>query len=325
MTTDPHLTNRLASATLHDGWMHVCPLGEHEWVSADGKERIVQVIDDIACRMMAQHYPLSGQEALIDWEHKSLGGTQDTDAAGWGKEAQARPDGLWVRVEWSDTGRQAVEGKRYKFNSPCFPRDGLDHIAGSKYRPTRLGRIALTNNPNLRGQQPLTNSRPTLANPHPNPTHMDYKAKLLELLGLPAEATDEQIAAGVASLKVDKDKMPALNSRISELQTQLANTDLDAHGITDAGQRALFTPLLTNSATRTEALKSLVALKPATPPAPLHNRQGARVPATDKQLSNAADADQQANDLHNRAMAYKHEHKVPYETALNAVRLHPAS
>ena len=161
MTLLPCLLNR--SLTITDGWMHVCPLGEFPWrrYDDDGNlvEEIIQVIDNVACVAMAASYPLSVQDSMIDWEHKSMGNTDDTDAAGWGKEAQVREDGLWVRVEWSDKGQEAVTGKRYKFNSPVFAREGMQVIQGNRQRPTKLGRIALTNNPNLSGQTPLTNRR----------------------------------------------------------------------------------------------------------------------------------------------------------------------
>lgn len=325
MNSNTHILNAMTG--LHDGWMHVCPLGEHAWVSADGKETILQVIDREACEAMANTYPLSVQDSMIDWEHESMGNTGSTEAAGWGKEAQVREDGLWVRAEWSDEGATAVNGKRFKFNSPCFTREGLVHLGGNRYRVTQLGRIALTNNPNLRGQKPLTNSRldPT-ANPNPK-THMDYKAKLLEILGLPPEATDEQIANGCAAYGAEKQKMGAMNSRIAELETQLVNKDLDAHGITDESQRKLFTPLLANKDTRGEALKTLAALKTkAAPQAPIHNRQGAPVPGTDKDLSNARDEDADAkahNALHNRALRYRDAHKVSYERAMQACQADP--
>lgn len=336
MSTPDHtftcLTNRLWEQTT-DGtsWMHVCPLGEFPWTSADGKETLIQVIDEEAIRLMANSYPLNVQDSLIDWEHKSMGSTEDTDAAGWGKGAEARATGVYVNVDWSDTGKTAVQGKRYKFCSPCFPRSGLVHLGGNRYRPTQISRIALTNNPNLRGLDPLTNRRTEeAANPNPNEpkTHMDYKAKLLEILGLPAGASDEEIATGCAALGAKpKDQMATLNRRVADLEGQLAATILDAHGIKDEKQRQLFTPLLTNSSTKADAEATLQQLKGAAAKAPstLHNRHQLPTPKTVEQLSQAeVDADQAATALHNRATAYAHKNRVTYETALAAVRRLPA-
>lgn len=333
-TDDTSLLNKLTAASIqHDGWMHACPKGDHpyyfdeadESTWHDGHKNIVQVIDDEACRLMAASYPLSQEDALVDFEHDSITADKSTRGAGWGKEAQVRNDGLWARAEWTPSGQAAVDGKELRFNSPCFPRSGLVHIDGNRYRPTKLGRIALTNNPNLRGQKPLTNSRlDTPANPTKRTHTMDLKALLLSLLGLPADATDQQIETAAAALKGDKSQMTANTTRISELETQLANTDLDAHGIKDEAQRKFFTPLLTNKDQRPEALKTLGALKAKPVAPPLHNKANARVPNVTEQLSAEGDEAEKATEaLHNRARQYRDTHKVPYETALNAVRSNP--
>lgn len=322
MKTDTHLLNRAETSLAGDGaiWMHVCPLGEHPWISADGEERLVQVIDREACEAMARSYPLDGPSARIDIDHLSMDVKNTTEASGWGKFAEFRDDGLWVKAEPTSHGLPLINGKVYRFTSPCFPRDGLVPLGNGRFRVTKLGVIALTNDPNLRGQKPLTNSRAQSANPNTKtPSKMDYKTMLLKLLGLPDDASDDAITAAITAAKGQSD---AMNSRITELETQLVNRDLDEHGITDAKQRALLTPMLANKEQRTDALALIGRFKEneQTRKA-LHNRAGAQVPKTDKELSqDGADPDKVAADLHNRAMAYKHTNKTTYETALNAVR-----
>ena len=210
MKTDTHILNSM-SMEAGDGvtrWMHVCPFGEHPWTSADGKERIIQVIDREGCQAMAAHYPINVPNSRIDVDHESMDAEKRTAAVGWGQRAEVRDDGLWVLTEFNPEGAALVNGKVYKFNSPCFPREGLIDLGGGRFRVTRLSVIALTNDPNLRGQKPLTNRRAQTANPNPNtPTDMDYKAELLKLLGLPPEATDDQIANGCAAHKSKTDAM----------------------------------------------------------------------------------------------------------------------
>lgn len=302
MKTDTHILNSLAMEA-GDGvlrWMHVCPFGEHPWSSADGKERIVQVIDREGCEAMAAHYPLSVPNSRIDIDHESMDNDKRTAAVGWGQRAEVRDDGLWVLTEFNPEGAALVNGKVYKFSSPCFPREGLLDLGGGRFRVTRLSVIALTNDPNLRGQKPLTNRRAQSANPNTNiPTHMDYKAELLKLLGLPPDATDDQIANGCAA---HKSKTDAMNSRVTELEIQLVNRDLDEHGITDTEQRKLLTPMLANKDQRTAALAIMARGKAAAAPAaPLHNRQGAPVPGTDKTLSAGAAPDASAEAEQKRA------------------------
>jgi phage I-like protein len=292
-TETTSLMNRADFDASKSLWMHVCRLGEHPWTSEDGTETIIQVIDEEACRLMANRYPLSGPQARIDVDHKSMDPQNTTEASGWGKQAEPRADGVWVRAELTSHGAPLINGKVYQFTSPCFPRAGLVPLGGNRYRVTQLGVIALTNDPNLRGQQPLTNRRAQSAKPNTNtPTSMDYKAILLTLLGLPNDASDEAINTAVNAAK---GKSETMNSRITELETQLVNRDLDEHGITDVEQRKLLSPMLANTATRTHALGMLGKMKPATTPtAPLHNRKGAPVPGTDKQLSQAEAAEAEA-------------------------------
>jgi len=288
MKTETHLLNKL-EAPANFRWMHVCPLGDHVWHSADGKEVIVQVIDTDACAAMARSYPLSIPNSRIDIDHESMESDKRTAAVGWGRKAEVRDDGLWVEVEWNPDGHELIANKVYRFNSPCFPRDGLVDLGNGRFRVTKLGVIALTNDPNLRGQKPLTNRRANAANPNNNTHTMDYKAKMLELLGLPPEATDDQIATALAGMKGET---AAMNSRITELQDMLANRDLDEHGITDADQRKLLAPSLANKATRPAALALLAKSKPAAQVRePIHNR--AANPQTPDALKNS-DADKAA-------------------------------
>lgn len=317
MKTDTHILNRL-DAVPNFKWMHVCPLGEHPWTSADGAEVIVQIIDQEACEAMARTYPLSIPNSRVDVDHESMDADKRTAAVGWGRKAEARDDGLWVEVEWNPDGYQLVSNKVYRFNSPCFPRDGLVALGNGRFRVTKLGVIALTNDPNLRGQKPLTNSRAQSANPNTKTTStMDYKAMMLSLLGLPADASDDAITAAITSAKGQSD---AMNSRITELETQLVNRDLDEHGITDVEQRKLLSPMLANTGTRSHALALIGKLKPATTQTPLHNRTGAPVPNTVTQLGQGdADPEKEARIFQGEVLDYKNSKGCSYEAAHQAI------
>lgn len=311
-----HLLNRLTPTAAADGWVHVCPLGEHPWKSPDGKQSIIQVIDNEACQLMAASYPLSEEDSMWDWEHESVTPAGSTRASGWGKETQVRNDGLWLRVDWTPEGLKDVEGKVYRFCSPCFPRDGAVDLGNGRFRMTQVSRVALTNNPNLRGQTPLTNAAEA-ANPN-TPKTMDYKALLLKLLGLPPEATDEQITTAQASCSPEKASAVANAARVAELQTQLSNSDLDNHGITDAKQRALLAPLLTNSATRADTL-ALIKGKTVVQQ-PQHMNRGAKVPNPDV-LQNKGDEDQAAKDREFNAavLDYRNSKSCTHQAAHNYI------
>ena len=46
------------------------------------------------------------------------------DAVGWILEMQAREDGIWGRVEWTEEGAKLVGGKAYRKLSPVVRHDG---------------------------------------------------------------------------------------------------------------------------------------------------------------------------------------------------------
>lgn len=84
-------------------------------------------------------------EILIDYEHQSINSQtngQPAPAAGWIKEVQARPDGLYGRVEWTANAANAIKAREYRYLSPVYfyAKDG---------KVLALQHAGLTNVPNL--------------------------------------------------------------------------------------------------------------------------------------------------------------------------------
>jgi phage I-like protein len=157
-----------------------------------------------------------GAELLVDFEHESRTPDGSTEAAGWVQAVQQRDDGsLWAQVRWSDAGKTAVEGGRYRFCSPEF----MSHQAADGWHPRQLAGLALTNRPNLKGLEPLSHRE--------NPNTMN---KIALALGLPETADEAAILAAIAALQVDKTEKEAL----------IANRELAALGLeADADAKAL--------------------------------------------------------------------------------------
>lgn len=107
-------------------------------------------------------------------------------ARGWVTEVQARADGLWGRVEWSEPGAALMRERAYRFISPVFTHDKAGNI-------TALLRASLTNTPNLRGMAAL----------HSQETDMDLLAQLRKLLGLAEDADEAAVIAKITALKGD--------------------------------------------------------------------------------------------------------------------------
>ena len=144
-----------------DGWYHIAPIGEFAHPTG-----IIQVIDPAALEAMKNRFDEESQEEnfpglLFDFDHFSNDPKAKSEAAGWIMELQNRADGLWARVNWSKSGQAALVGGDYRLASPVWNRSDCEDLGGGKFRPTRLDRCALTNDPNLKGMVPLSNRADT--------------------------------------------------------------------------------------------------------------------------------------------------------------------
>lgn len=147
-----------------DGWYHLEPKGEFPNANADG---VVQVIDDTACQAIANRFNAAAAAPgfagmLVDHEHFHHEASQESRAYAWLDKLQARADGLYGQLRWTNTGRAAVDGGDYRFFSTEYERaDCVALGVGTprRLRPTRLAGLSLTNAPNNTGGKPITNRR----------------------------------------------------------------------------------------------------------------------------------------------------------------------
>ncbi|MGD9539083.1 MAG: phage protease [Alphaproteobacteria bacterium] len=119
-------------------WVHLMPLGAIE--GRDGRRHQLGDAQAViaASQALAMDWP-------IDFDHAmdlAAPGTQ-APAAGWIKELQARADGIWGRVEWTERGAAAVKAKEYRYLSPVYD------VAKKTDEIVRIRRAGLTNNPAL--------------------------------------------------------------------------------------------------------------------------------------------------------------------------------
>jgi hypothetical protein len=147
-----------------DGWYQIAPLGEF----AHAQAGLVQVVDAEACAAMVNRFRADARGAnfaglLVDFDHFSLDGEKRSEAAGWITDLDNRDGGLFARIRWSDVGEDAVKGGRYRFLSPVWARGDCVDLGNGRVRPVRLLNAAVTNDPNLKGMRPLSNSAATAA------------------------------------------------------------------------------------------------------------------------------------------------------------------
>lgn len=86
-------------------------------------------------------------DLVVDYDHQTqfaavpgVGG--QAPAAGWIKQLDARPDGLFGLVEWTDKAAQAIRSGEYRYISPVYQHDKRGQVL-------RLISAGLTNVPNL--------------------------------------------------------------------------------------------------------------------------------------------------------------------------------
>jgi phage I-like protein len=125
-------------------WIRVLPLGRVEL--ADHREPFM--VDEDSLKSMVEAYRSRGIDLVIDYEHQSLQGER-APAAGWIKDLEARSDGLWARVDWTQQARDYLEKKEYRYFSPVLRLDPETR------RPTALMHVGLTNVPAINHLPPL--------------------------------------------------------------------------------------------------------------------------------------------------------------------------
>ncbi len=94
----------------------------------------------------------------------------DKKAYGWVMELEAREDGIYGRVKWSQAGLDLLKNAHFKYLSPYWEAQQISSDTGRPlFRPTNLISVGLTNQPNL-PVKPLANSETkSLSETLPNP------------------------------------------------------------------------------------------------------------------------------------------------------------
>lgn len=258
-------------------------------------------------------------EILVDFDHASETGGP-TEAAAWATDLRSDEEGLHATFRMTDKGAEALSATRYRYLSPAWYVDEEGH-------PTELSTIALTNRPNLpvprllnRKPDGSSSCPPSVATqnaeagePHlpdpagagegnppeegnttePQKNDMD---KLREMLGLAAEATDEEVLAAVDALRAERDQ---LRSEKEQMEAAAKEAALDAEAdkfVAEQGDKIADRDACKNAYKRdpegTRALFNAIRI-PAKPAEPADGKPSRVVDVNAAQ--NPADADLLAN------------------------------
>jgi phage I-like protein len=206
-------------------WIHLIPTTKGAVATAD--QRGPYHVTD-AQRIIAASF--AHTDALeIDINHSTFTAApqgQRSDAVGWIDQMEAREDGIWGHVQWNAEGARLVKRRAYRRISPVVIHDEAKNIL-------RIANASLVNRPNFRGLAALNQENP-----------MALMERLAEVLGLGADATEDQVVSAVNSAKAPKVATAAAQAaqpeELTALQaevTSLAN-DLKSERETRAREKA---------------------------------------------------------------------------------------
>lgn len=130
----------------------------------------------------------------VDYDHKRHSGK----AAGWIRSAEARDDGLWIGVEFTEDAKASIKKGEYKYFSPEFLDKWVHPKTGAKFEDVLLGG-GLTNRPYLRDILPINMSELDEGG-----EVEEFLKKLREKLGLPEDADETAILE--AAVKAEKEE-----------------------------------------------------------------------------------------------------------------------
>ena len=203
-------------------WIHLLPAGRFSAWDGRGPFMVADAEAVIAASMAKGMLPID-QDHATDLVEKT---GAPAPARGWIVEMQARADGIWGRVEWTGQGKALLSDRAYRGISPVIIFDEAKTVLA-------IRRAALTNDPALDQLSTVFSGNPD----------MNWKEKLCALLGLPAEASDEEIGAalekavnkepGTATMSAEQgDTIATLTAQVAALTGQV--TDLKTESATFA-------------------------------------------------------------------------------------------
>jgi phage I-like protein len=203
-----------ASAALTQ-WVHLLPAG-----TVTGRDgRGPYTVDAEAVQAVLAAYAAHGGHLPVDYEHQSLGASQRSGpvpAAGWIEALEARADGVWGLVRWTERAAELLSRREYRYLSPVF-----SYLVESG-RVIALEGAALTHTPNLAELQAAASRQPT---PTATPTRTTT---------MPPAADQTQPAADAAGTAAASEDAKRLSTReellahIAQLNARLATAEATA-------------------------------------------------------------------------------------------------
>lgn len=161
-------------------WVELLPAGDIRTIDGRGPYKVKSMA------ALATALNDAGRKLPIDECHatdRAQPQGQPAPARAWLTSFEERDGALWGKADWSETGLQLMAEKAYIGLSPV-----ITHLKDGTI--VSVLRASLTNTPNLSGLTALHSEEDQT---------MDWKAKLIELLGLDGNADDSAIDAALSA------------------------------------------------------------------------------------------------------------------------------
>ena len=138
----------------------------------------------------------------------------DRKAYGWIMQLEAREDGLFGQVKWSEAGIDLLRNAHYKYLSPYWEAREIEGENGKRvFRPSALVSVGLTNQPNI-PVRPLANEQTQ----NPNPPPESNPAPNLTLTPDPTPLPTLHTTSLVANLGSRRGELARLHNRRDRIQ-----------------------------------------------------------------------------------------------------------
>lgn len=183
-------------------WVHLLPAGT--FTGLDGRGPYVAPNPEAI--VQASRRAAGRRQMVVDYDHatdliqlKPQVSGDPIPAAGWIVGMQARADGVWGLVEWTERAAALLARREYRYLSPVFRTDRKTGAVGA------ILRASLTHTPNLDQLTALASAEEDFMDDR-------TRADILALLGLDPEAEDAAILAAIRAL-VEKPEEAAQAAR----------------------------------------------------------------------------------------------------------------
>ena len=128
-------------------WLQALPLGDYQHPSYGSLKITPEKVSGLV-----RSFKDGVRETAIDvdYDHKAHTGK----AAGWVKDAEARPDGLWLAVSWTEDAYASLKKGEYKYFSSEFQDSWTHPKTKAKHQDVLFGG-AITNRPFVKDILPI--------------------------------------------------------------------------------------------------------------------------------------------------------------------------